>query len=36
VRRRFWLVSMENRETAALIGLEASDQRPQVATFTLK
>jgi endonuclease/exonuclease/phosphatase family metal-dependent hydrolase len=30
------LVSMENVETPALIGLEASDHRPQVATFTLK
>jgi endonuclease/exonuclease/phosphatase family metal-dependent hydrolase len=30
------LVSMENVETPALIGVEASDHRPQVATFTLK
>jgi len=30
------LVSMENVETPALIGVEASDHRPQVATFRLK
>jgi endonuclease/exonuclease/phosphatase family metal-dependent hydrolase len=30
------LVSMENVETPALIGLEASDHRPQVAVFRLK
>jgi len=30
------LVSMENVETPALIGIEASDHRPQVATFRLK
>jgi endonuclease/exonuclease/phosphatase family metal-dependent hydrolase len=30
------LVSMENVETSALIGIEASDHGPQVATFTLK
>jgi len=30
------LVSMENVDTTALIGLEASDHRPQVATFRLQ
>lgn len=30
------LVSMENVETPALIGIEASDHRPQVATFRFK
>jgi endonuclease/exonuclease/phosphatase family metal-dependent hydrolase len=30
------LVSMENVETPALIGLEASDHRPQVATFRVR
>jgi endonuclease/exonuclease/phosphatase family metal-dependent hydrolase len=30
------LVSMENVDTTALIGLEASDHRPQVATFSFK
>jgi endonuclease/exonuclease/phosphatase family metal-dependent hydrolase len=30
------LVSMENVETPALIGLEASDHRPQVATFGIR
>lgn len=30
------LVSMENVETPALIGLEASDHRPQLAVFRLK
>lgn len=30
------LVSMENVETPALVGLEASDHRPQVATFRFK
>jgi len=33
---RLELVSMENVETPALIGLEASDHRPQVAVFALK
>jgi endonuclease/exonuclease/phosphatase family metal-dependent hydrolase len=30
------LVSMENVDTTALIGVEASDHRPQVATFAVK
>jgi endonuclease/exonuclease/phosphatase family metal-dependent hydrolase len=30
------LVSMENVETPALIGLEASDHRPQLAVFRVK
>jgi hypothetical protein len=30
------LVSMENVETPSLIGLEASDHRPQVATFSVR
>lgn len=33
---RLELVSMENVETPALIGLEASDHRPQLAVFALK
>jgi endonuclease/exonuclease/phosphatase family metal-dependent hydrolase len=33
---RLELVSMENVETPALIGLEASDHRPQLAVFVLK
>ncbi len=33
---RLELVSMENVETPALIGVEASDHRPQLAVFALK